>query len=64
MLIVRNVGTVDSIIRIVAGSAIVITGIVFQSWLGALGLIPILTGVFQFCPAYLPFGIKTTGKGK
>jgi hypothetical protein len=26
---------------------------------GWLGVIPLATGVFRFCPAYLPFGLRT-----
>jgi hypothetical protein len=58
----QNVGSVDRIIRLIAGAAIIIAGIVFQNWLGALGIIPILTSVVGICPAYLPFRINTTGK--
>ncbi|MCM8922019.1 MAG: DUF2892 domain-containing protein, partial [Candidatus Thiodiazotropha sp.] len=28
------------------------------SW-GAIGLIPLLTGVIGWCPAYLPFGLSS-----
>ncbi len=62
MLRFKNVGTVDSIVRIVAGAAIIIAGIVFQNWLGALGIIPILTATIGVCPAYIPFKINTARK--
>ncbi|MBC7610522.1 MAG: DUF2892 domain-containing protein, partial [Polaromonas sp.] len=26
---------------------------------GWIGLVPLATGVFRFCPAYLPFGLST-----
>lgn len=54
-----NVGKTDRIIRGVAGLAILGAGIYFKSWWGAVGLVPLLTAVFRFCPAYLPFGIST-----
>lgn len=54
-----NVGKTDRLFRIIAGSAIVIAGIYFQNWWGAVGIIPIATGLLRWCPAYLPFGIKT-----
>lgn len=57
-----NVGSLDRVIRIIAGLAVVAAGLYYHSWLGALGLIPILTGLFRFCPGYLPFGINTCGK--
>ena len=52
-----NVGKTDRMLRIVAGLAIMGAGIYFQSWLGAIGVVPLLTGIFRFCPAYLPFGL-------
>jgi hypothetical protein len=55
----RNIGTVDRIIRIIAGGAIGVLGLVYGSWLGLIGLVLILTAVVAFCPIYLPFGIST-----
>ena len=54
-----NVGFVDRVIRIIAGLAIVGAGYHFKSWWGLVGLMPILTGIVRFCPAYLPFGLNT-----
>ncbi len=54
-----NVGKTDRILRMAAGSAIIIAGIYFQNWWGAVGIIPLVTGLLRWCPAYLPFGIKT-----
>jgi hypothetical protein len=59
----RNVGSLDRIIRIVAGIAIGGLGLAYGSWLGLLGLVPLLTAGMGFCPLYLPFGIST-GKAK
>ncbi len=55
----KNVGTADRIVRIIAGLAIGAAGIYFQSWWGLVGLAPILTGSTGSCPAYVPFGIST-----
>ena len=52
-----NVGKTDRMLRIVAGLAIMGAGVYFPSWLGAIGVVPLLTGIFRFCPAYLPFGL-------
>jgi len=46
-------------IRIVAGVVIILLGFYFQSWWGAVGIVPILTGTFRWCPAYIPFGFST-----
>lgn len=55
-----NVGTADRIIRIVVGLALIAPAAVGRiGWWGYLGIIPLATGIFRFCPAYLPFGIRT-----
>jgi len=55
-----NVGGIDRILRIVVGLvliALAATGTV--GWWGWIGVVPLLTGVFRFCPAYTLLGIKT-----
>ncbi len=56
----RNLGTVDRAIRIVAGLAILALVFVGPTtpW-GWLGVVPLLTGLIGFCPAYCPLGIST-----
>jgi len=54
-----NVGKTDRILRVVAGILIIIAGLYFQSWWGAAGLVPLMTGLLRWCPAYVPFKIKT-----
>lgn len=56
-----NVGSPDKIIRIILGAAILGAGYFYQSWLGLIGLIPILTAFTNFCPLYSIFGINTCG---
>ncbi len=57
-----NVGGVDRTVRIVAGIALILfallSGSAYAPW-GWLGVIPLATGLIGWCPAYLPFGIKT-----
>ena len=55
----KNVGTSDRAVRVVAGLAIVAAGFYYQSWWGAIGLVPILTAIVGWCPAYLPLGISS-----
>jgi len=59
-----NVGGIDRIARIAVG--VVLIGLVFVGprtpW-GWLGVVPLATGLFRFCPLYLPFRIDT-GKAK
>ncbi|MFC3340150.1 YgaP family membrane protein [Paracandidimonas soli] len=55
-----NVGGIDRILRIVAGLvliALAATGTV--GWWGWLGVIPLLTGLFRFCPLYTMLGAST-----
>lgn len=63
-----NVGGIDRILRIVAGIAILSLFFVLEGnarYWALIGIVPILTGTFRFCPAYLPFGISTCSvKGK
>lgn len=56
----KNVGGVDRAVRIVAGLGILSLAFVGpQTPWGYLGLVPLVTGLIGWCPAYLPFGIKT-----
>ena len=59
-----NVGTIDRLLRIILGLIIAILGVVFDSWWGLVGIIPIATGLFQFCPLYFPLKISTLKKGE
>lgn len=54
-----NVGGLDRILRIIAGLLIIALGLYFQSWWGAVGAVPLLTGIIGICPAYLPFKLST-----
>jgi len=60
----RNLGTIDRVIRIVVGAAIGALGLAYGSWLGLLGLVPLLTAGIGVCPLYLPFGISTRKSAK
>jgi len=55
-----NVGGVDRVLRVVVGIGLL--SLVFvgpQTAWGWIGAVPLLTGLLGYCPAYLPFGIKT-----
>ena len=54
-----NVGGVDRVVRIVAGAVIACAGVYFRSWWGLIGLVLLLTGLFRFCPLYVPFKISS-----
>jgi type IV secretory pathway TrbD component len=55
----QNVGGIDRILRILAGLVIIGWGLYAQNWLGAIGLVLLVTGLISWCPAYLPFGLST-----
>ncbi|HQT42659.1 MAG TPA: DUF2892 domain-containing protein [Halothiobacillus sp.] len=58
-----NVGSIDKILRI--GVGLVLIGLaVFHviGWWGYIGIVPLLTGLFNFCPAYTLLGLNTKGK--
>ena len=55
-----NVGGIDRILRIVVGIvliALAATGTV--GWWGWIGVVPLLTGLFKFCPLYSLLGMNT-----
>lgn len=55
-----NEGKLDRTLRIVAGLALIglaATGMV-GAW-GWIGVVPLLTGAFGFCPLYTVLGINT-----
>ena len=57
-----NVGGIGRILRISVGIVLVAlaaNGIV--GWWGWLGLIPLATGIFRFCPAYPLLGVNSCG---
>jgi len=62
----KNIGNIDKWIRIIAGVVIIALGIVYKSWWGAVGIVPLLTAFINWCPLYVPFGIRTckSGSGK
>lgn len=60
MILKKNVGYLDSIIRVTLGALIVGAGLYFDSFWGFLGLIPVFSGAVSFCPVYRLLNIETT----
>jgi hypothetical protein len=58
-----NVGSIDKILRILVG--LILIGLaafhVIGVW-GYIGIVPLLTGLFNFCPAYTLLKLNTKGK--
>jgi hypothetical protein len=57
--IMCNVGSTDKKIRIGLGLIIFISLFAMESWFWLLGLIPLVTGLLDFCPIYAILGIST-----
>lgn len=56
----RNEGTIDRILRVIAGLVLIaLTFVGPQTPLGWIGVVPLLTGLVGFCPAYMLFGLRT-----
>ena len=58
----KNIGNADKIVRILLGVVIILSGIIFNSWLGLIGIIPLGTALFEFCPLYMILGVSTQKK--
>lgn len=59
-LLPRNEHTIDRAVRVVLGLALL--SLVFvgpKSYVGLVGLVPLLTGLVGSCPLYTLFGIST-----
>lgn len=60
-----NVGVIDRIARLVLGLVLIAFAIPLGfpdtgwNWVGWIGVVPLLTAVFGYCPAYTALGIST-----
>lgn len=55
-----NVGTLDRLIRLLLAAALFSLFFILpggQKWLGLIGVVPLATGLVQWCPLYALFGI-------
>ena len=58
-----NVGTIDRALRIIVGLALI--GLTATGHIGVwgwIGVVPLATGIFRFCPAYTVLGASTCKK--
>ena len=55
-----NVGGIDKILRIVVGAGLVGAAVagVIPAW-GFIGIVPLATGLINFCPIYPLLGMST-----
>ncbi len=61
----KNMGSIDKTLRIIVGLVLILLVFVGPKtpW-GWIGLIPLVTGLVNWCPVYLPFKISTVKKSK
>lgn len=58
----RNVGSIDRIVRIVVGLALLSLVYFLEGnmrWWGLVGLVPLVTGLVSSCPLYAVLGMST-----
>jgi hypothetical protein len=60
-----NVGPIDRAIRAIVGLLLIAYAIPVGfpetgwNWIGWIGIVPLLTAIVGFCPAYTVFGLST-----
>jgi hypothetical protein len=60
-----NIRSADRVVRIAAG--LVLIGLAVSGSVGPwgyIGIVPLLTGLIRFCPAYSLLGVNTCSSGK
>jgi hypothetical protein len=60
-----NIGNIERVIRILVGAILVgLAATNTVGWWGWLGVVPLATGLFGWCPPYAMLGINTCGVKK
>jgi hypothetical protein len=54
-----NVGGIDRILRIVVGVALIAWAVMGGPVWAWIGIVPLVTGLFKFCPLYTLLGMNT-----
>jgi len=61
----ENVGGIDRILRVIVGLLLIAYAIPIGfpatgwNWVGWIGIVPLLTAMFRYCPAYSLLGISS-----
>ncbi|WP_340103767.1 YgaP family membrane protein [Rhodohalobacter sp. 8-1] len=58
-IVKKNVGNVDSVLRVALGMIIILAGLYYNNLWGLAGIILVGSGALAFCPIYRIFGIQT-----
>jgi hypothetical protein len=59
MMMKANVGGVDKVLRIAVGAALITWALLGGPMWAWIGVVPLATGVFNFCGLYSLLGINT-----
>jgi hypothetical protein len=62
IIMTANVGKIDKVVRIIAGIVLLALFFILEGsarWLGLIGLVPLVTGLVGWCPAYSLIGLNT-----
>lgn len=54
-----NEGKIDRALRVIAGVALIAWAVMSGNILGYIGIVPLLTGIFGFCPVYAILGLNS-----
>lgn len=60
----KNMGKTDRIVRALIGAVLLVFAVVFQKFIGVLGLVFLLTSAAGICPLYTLLGISTNKYGE
>jgi Inner membrane protein YgaP-like, transmembrane domain len=64
----ENVGRIDRTLRVIIGLALIAFAMGFGfpatgwNWIGWIGVVPLITGVFGYCPAYTVLRVSTRAR--
>lgn len=62
-----NIGDTERVVRIVVGLLLLAALLLAEGgarWLGLIGIVPLVTGAFGYCPLYVLFGFNTCPIGE
>ncbi|MFZ1326864.1 MAG: DUF2892 domain-containing protein [Candidatus Contendobacter sp.] len=60
MNIIKNIGSTDKIVRLVVGALLILLAVTGSiGWWGYIGIVPIVTALMNWCPAYTLLGMST-----
>ncbi|MGO8955691.1 MAG: DUF2892 domain-containing protein [Rhodomicrobium sp.] len=59
----KNVGVIDRILRIIVGSVLIAWAYIHpDAWWAWIGVVPVLTALVGYCPAYGIVGMSTCSR--